>query len=255
MTRAIYDKAIYKRKQQMDRAVYKRARNVLPTGGGSIEPSNQDWYVLKSVQVIDGGAGFQQYNTFAQEFFQQGAKSDIPPTIEVDEVDENGGIVSIGILDGGMVTLSENDGTLPTVIILSPDESSTTATIACNWAPLTVNTAKPFDEWGERYNLTDASIVDYRPIGGFGYTPDEGSTDKLTYVFDNGAEGIRTPIVSFTVTDGVLSNPVIEVDGVFGFDVTDDGILSQMEIIVPGNPGKGCLLYIETAKTDSNGGE
>ena len=30
MSRAIYDKAIYHREQQMDRKVYDRARNVLP---------------------------------------------------------------------------------------------------------------------------------------------------------------------------------------------------------------------------------
>ena len=54
MTRAIYDKAIFHRLQQMDRKVYQRARNVLPV---TPEPVGT-LYKLTSVSIVNGGTGF-----------------------------------------------------------------------------------------------------------------------------------------------------------------------------------------------------
>lgn len=99
MPRAIYQKAIYKRKKQMDRAVYRRANNVLPiteasygvsnvvlgnsgtgyhiddvltiTGGeedtaATITVTNvtPTTYTLESVTITDGGAGYAVNDTF-----------------------------------------------------------------------------------------------------------------------------------------------------------------------------------------------
>lgn len=54
MSRAIYDKAIYHRTQQMDRKVYQRERNVLPVTPEPTEPT----YRIASVVVKTAGTGY-----------------------------------------------------------------------------------------------------------------------------------------------------------------------------------------------------
>ena len=56
MSRAIYNKAIFHREQQMDRKVYQRARNVLPV---TPEPTpTEKTYRIASVVIKTAGTGY-----------------------------------------------------------------------------------------------------------------------------------------------------------------------------------------------------
>ena len=252
MSRAIYDKAIFHRDQQMDRKVYDRVRNVLPISGGgdddhgSIEPSNHDWYILDSIELVDRGSGFEVGESFVSEFFDAGARSDITPQVEVTEVDENGAILSMEISTSGLVALSVNNNTLPLTVSISPsNESGTPATIACNWKPYIINTAIPEAQWEHTYTMTSVGLSEYDPAGGFDYVPDDPENGTLTFEIDNGVESLTNPRITFDVATGNLSNPVITEPGVLGINITDDTEYGYLEVIIPGNPGKGAMLWFE----------
>lgn len=64
MSRAIYDKAIYHREQQMDRKVYDRARNVLPV---EPVPPVEEYWTVTSMNILQPGVDFQEGETFYLE--------------------------------------------------------------------------------------------------------------------------------------------------------------------------------------------
>ena len=63
MSRAIYDKAIFHREQQMDRKVYDRARNVLPVEpepGPTPPPPVETHYQISGVSITSAGSGYME---------------------------------------------------------------------------------------------------------------------------------------------------------------------------------------------------
>ena len=75
MARAIYQKEVYKREKQLDRAVYKNhKRNVIPVDSGI--------YVVKSVSLVAGGHGYAANDALEIA----GAEGDTPAVITVKSV-------------------------------------------------------------------------------------------------------------------------------------------------------------------------
>ena len=75
MPRAIYQKEIYKREKQLDRAVYKNhKRNVIPVDSGK--------YIVKSISLVAGGKGY----VADDELVVAGSEGDTPAVITVKTV-------------------------------------------------------------------------------------------------------------------------------------------------------------------------
>ena len=139
MTRAIYDKAIFHRLQQMDRKVYNRARNVLPTSGDDpVDPGDETKYFqIASISLLTPGSGYT--DTADQdppcEWSQLGSIDwDGVPTCKYDVV--NGEVTNLELTVAGKVQ-AEAVSDLPGEMDLIPEYhingNETYATISIVW--------------------------------------------------------------------------------------------------------------------------
>lgn len=85
-TRKIYEKAIYSREKQMDRKVYQRANNVLPTTEPEPEPTAKT-YKLKTVVIKTAG-------------------EDYPNTLNLTVDGTTDGVIALEATDGALTSAS-----------------------------------------------------------------------------------------------------------------------------------------------------
>lgn len=93
VTRAIYNKAIYHREQQMDRKVYQRARNVLP-----VEPEptpTEKKYKVASASATGTMAGYETDETITI----LGAEGDTAAVLTITA--EDGAITALTVTSAG----------------------------------------------------------------------------------------------------------------------------------------------------------
>lgn len=93
MSRKIYEKAIYGRDKQMQRKVYQRTNNVLPTDAGD--------YEITSFAVVDGGSLFRTGKVLSLPIAN---RTTTAGTITVSTIDEDGAILTGALTTAGTYT-------------------------------------------------------------------------------------------------------------------------------------------------------
>ena len=139
MTRAIYNKAIFHRLQQMDRKVYNRARNVLPTSGDDpVDPGDETKYFkIASISLLTPGSGYTDTADQNPPYEVSNLGSidwDGVPSCQYDVV--NGEVTNLELITAGKVQ-AESVSDLPGEMDLIPqyyiNGNETFATISIVW--------------------------------------------------------------------------------------------------------------------------
>ncbi len=118
MPRAIYQKAIYRRPNQLTRAVYKRKNNVIPVEGST--------YTISSVALSSGGQG---YAVNDELIVVSGVEDGVPATITVKSVTPTvyqvttataGGTMA-DYVSGETITILGAEGDTPAVLTITAE--------------------------------------------------------------------------------------------------------------------------------------
>lgn len=123
MTRAIYQKAIYRRPKQLTRAVYQRENNVIPVEGST--------FTISSVALSSAGKGY----AVNDELTVEGGADDVPATITVKSVTPTVYQVTAATPSGTMadyvsgetITILGGEGDTPAVLTITAEDGVITA--------------------------------------------------------------------------------------------------------------------------------
>lgn len=178
MPRAIYQKAIYRRPNQLTRNVYKRANNVIPVDSGK--------YIVSSVTLTNGG---QDY-VVDDELTITGTEGDTPAVITVKSVTAPKYTVDTATAAGTMsgyisdetITILGAEGDTAAVLTITADDGVITA--------LTVTNA------GEYASNIEGEITTYEYTGA-----GEGLELSVTT-----AETTSGTILTFEYTEGLYAS-------------------------------------------------
>lgn len=123
MPRAIYQKAIYRRPNQLTRAVYQRKNNVIPVEGST--------YIISSVTLLSGGKEY----AVSDELTVEGGIDDVPGIITVKSVTPTVYQVTAATPAGTMadyvsgetITILGGEGDTPAVLTITAEDGVITA--------------------------------------------------------------------------------------------------------------------------------
>lgn len=123
MPRAIYQKAIYQRQNQLTRKVYQRARNVIPVESGK--------YIVSAVSLVAGGKGYV-VNDALEIAGEEGdtaavitVKTVTPTKYEVTSATAGG--TTVDYVDGETITILGAEGDTAAVLTISATDGAITA--------------------------------------------------------------------------------------------------------------------------------